>query len=280
MSSFGGWGVPGTGTLAESTEREIVWGGDRAKGLVLMQNAVYSGAARDAGHTSYTTVLRAGLLMGKVTSTGELEEWDADAADGTQDLWGVVPHEIRTNDFDANNTDRVAGVIVRAPLKASQLLIQGTAFTSHADEFLARRQLHAMGCILDDDPQGYKAGVTRRELIQSGNLTVTEAMNGTTFVASGADSAFTLPTIHPGLHYEFAMVSDHELSVVSVEGDNIVGGNDAAGDSIVYTTAGEQIGARLVFESHYSAAGTLKWFYAIQKVAFSTDDFLAYTFNT
>ena len=86
----------------------------------------------DAGNTP-TTVIRAGLLMAKLTSTGELEEWVSTATDGTQDIFGVTPYELRAQDFDATDQDRVAGIIVRAPFKASQLLIQGAAFVGHAD---------------------------------------------------------------------------------------------------------------------------------------------------
>ena len=278
MSSFGGYGVPGTGAIQETTPREIFWGGDRAKGLVVTQNGHYSGAIRDAGN-SPTTVIRPGLLVGALTSGGKLEEWDGDAADGTENIAGVVAEEFRATDFDGNNSDRALDVVVRAPLKASQLLIQGTALTSHVDEFLARRQLHAMGCQLDDDPQGYKAGAAHRYSAKAASYTVVEADNGTTFVAHTADATFTLPTIHAGLEYEFVRLDDFELAVASAEGDNMIGGNDASGDSITFTTAGEQIGARVKVVSIY-ANGTLKWLYEIKKVNFSTDDVLASTFAT
>lgn len=278
MSAFGGWGNPGTGAIQQSSEFELTWGGDRAKGMVLEQGANYSGAIRDAGNTP-TTVIRGGLLVGKLTASGKLEEWDADAADGTEHLFGVVPHEIRAQDFDATNADRYAGVIVRAPLKAKSLLIQGDALVGHQDEYLARRALHAMGCIIDDDPQGFKAGAGGRQKAVAADHTVLASENGTTFVGHTADNEFTLPAIKPGLSFSFAQSADFELKVTSSEGDNIIGGNDASGDSITFTTAGEQIGAQVCFES-INVNGTLKWLYHIKKVAFSTDDFFAYTFAT
>src|SRR5574343_1588493 len=119
--SMGGWGVPGVGADRSVTESVILWGAEHARNGVLWQSAVLSGAARDAGN-SPTTVLRPGLILGKVTSTGELEEWDADASDGTENIWGVLDTEIRAQDFDATDADRVFRVIVgRAPLKASSL---------------------------------------------------------------------------------------------------------------------------------------------------------------
>ena len=274
MTRFGGWGIPGTGALDITTEYEILWGGDRAKGLVLEQSVVYSGAMRDAGNTP-TTVIRAGLLMGKVTASGELEEWDADASDGTQALWGIVPYELRAQDFDANNADRVAPAIVRAPLKATSLLIQGTAFTTHVDEFLARRKLYAAGCVLDDDPFGYQAGAGfRMQTITTEDHTITEAENGTTFFyefAGAAASAITLPTIHPGLEYFLirSANSAEDFVIASAEGDNVIVGNDMSADSVTWTTTGQMIGAGGRLRSLY--AGTnLKWHLDLWTPAFGT----------
>lgn len=277
MTSFGGWGVPGMGALAETTEYEIIWGGDRGKGLVLEQNANYDGAMRDAIN-SPTTVIRAGMLMGKVASTGRLIEWDASRAaadtDGRQNIFGIVPYELRAQDFDATNQERVAGVIVRAPLKAAQLLIEGTAFVGDTDEFLARRQLHAMGCILDDDPNGQLAGAATRYIEKITDYTIVAADNGTIFVSTTADTDYTLPTLVPGLSFGFVQTADFQLTVASAgSSDDIIGANDASLDQVQFTTDGESIGARMYFESVYVGTG-LKWLYYIQKVAFSTDDYL------
>ncbi len=277
MTSFGGWGVPGMGALAETTEYEILWGGDRAKGLVLEQNGNYSGTMRDAGNTP-TTVIRAGMLMGKLDTGGELIEWDASRAaadaDGRQNIFGIVPYELRAQDFDATDQDRVAGIVVRAPLKASQLLIEGTALVGDTDEFLARRQLHAMGCILDDDPNGQLAGAATRYIEKVAAYTIVAADNGTVFMSTTADTDYTLPTLVPGLSFGFVQTANFQLTVISAGSlDNIIGANDASLDQVQFTTTGEQIGARMYFQSVYVGT-TLKWVYYIQKVAFSTDDYL------
>lgn len=252
MTRLGGWAQPGAGTIDQTTEYEIFWGGDRGKGMVLEQSAKYSGAMRDAGNTP-TTVIRAGLLMGQVTASNELEEWDADASDGTEQLFGVVPYELRAQDFDANNADRVAGVVVRAPLKAASLLIQGTALTSHVDEFLARRALHAMGCVLDDDPQGALAGAVKRFAQVTGTTdTLTESQNGMVlFYNNAASVTVTLPTIHPGLEYWLWRNGDEEFIVASAEGDNILADNNAAADTVTFTTASEHLGAYVHVYSVY-----------------------------
>ncbi len=277
MSSFGGFAEPGMGALAETTEYEIIWGSERGQGQVLEQNANYDGAMRDAGNTP-TTVIRAGLLMAKVTSTGRIIEWDASRAaadtDGRQDIFGIVPYELRAQDFDATNQNRVAGIIVRAPLKAGQLLIEGTALIGDTDEFLARRQLWAMGCILDDDTNGHLAGAATRYIEKITDYTIVAADNGTVFMSTTADTDYTLPTLVPGLSFGFVQTADFQLTVTSAGSlDDIIGANDASLDQVQFTTGGEQIGARMYFQSVYVGT-TLKWVYYIQKVAFSTDDYL------
>jgi len=244
MTRLGGWAQPGMGVLDVTTEYEILWGGDRAKGLVLEQSAIYSGAMRDAGNTP-TTVIRAGLLVGKITASSKLKEWSTAATDGSQNLAGVVPYELRAQDFDAVDADRVASIVVRAPLKAASLLIAGTVLTSHADEFLARRQLHGAGAILDDDPFGYKAGAGARVVAKTANYTITDADNGTLFTNSGAAGAvnFTLPvTPKRGLRYDFFVVANQNVTLTAGTVDTLVVYNDAAADSVALSTAGNLIG--------------------------------------
>jgi len=278
MSAFGGFATPGLGAAAYTTEREILWGGSDLQIGILRRNSIISGAARDAGNTS-TTLLRRGLLLGKVDSTGELEEWDADASDGTQNIVSVLDISLKAQDFDANNTDRAFATLVRAPLIAAQLLIQGSALVGHTDEFLARRQLVAMGCVLDDDMQGFLAG--RGDRVESNadaSDTLTASQNGMTlFYSNAAAVAVTLPAIKPGLQYDLIRTADEEFVVASSEGDNIIMGNDLSADSVTFTTAGEQIGAHVRVKSVYVGT-SLKWLIELPVKPFSTDNYLATTF--
>src|SRR3990167_3093412 len=244
-TSQGGWGLPGIGADRSVTESELLWGADQARNGVLWQSAIISGATRDAGN-SPTTILRPGLLLGKLDSGSEHEEWDADAADGSQDIAGILDVEMRAQDFDATNADRAFRLIVgRAPLKARKLFIQGSAFVGHADEYLARRQLVAAGCVFDDDPFGYKAGLGSRVARVTGTTdTLTAAENGKTiFYSNAASTTVTLPAIQPGLEYTLIREGDEEFVVTSGEADTIVAGNDLSADSITFTTAAEHIGA-------------------------------------
>jgi hypothetical protein len=258
---MGGWGVPGIGADRTVAESEILWGADQARNGALWQSKVISGAARDAGNTP-TTVLRPGLIMGIVTSTGEFEEWDADATDGTEHIAGILDCELRAQDYDATNQDRVFRMLVgRAPIKARKLLIQGAAFLANADEFLARRQLAMAQFVLDDDPFNYTSGLNQRLLrvTAAGAHAITAAMNGSLIIYSNAAAvAPTLPTIQPGLSYDILREGDEEIVIASAAGDDIIVGNDLSADSLTFTTAGNHIGAMVNVKSLY-VGGTLKW---------------------
>lgn len=256
-STTGGFGTPGFDAIAQTSEIEFLWGGDAAKGLVLRQNSIISGSAVDAGATP-TSNLRPGLLMGKVTSSGKLLQWDSAATDGSQNLAAINYHDLKMIDFDGNTTDRVCDTVVRAPLKASQLLIKGVAFTSAADQYLARRLLAAAGCILDDDPFGYLAGQQWRTVVKTADYTVLATDNGTLFTTRGAVGAvnFTLPAIAKGLEYKFFVEADQSLTITSATADTLVVFNDLAADTIAFSTSSEKIGGSFTVRANDDAS---KW---------------------
>lgn len=258
---LGGHAVPGQGTLSETSEREIIWGGDDSKGLVLFQGTVVSGATRDAGNTP-TTVLRPGLLLGLINATNLFKQWDVTAVDGSQFVAGVLDKELLAQDFSATDADRVYRRVVRAPLQSAQLLILGAAFVGHATEYLARRMLWSAGCILDDDPMGYLTGMVERYRNATATTDVlTAAQNGQmVFLSNAASVTVTLPAIQPGLCFDLVRTADEELIVQSAAGDDIIVGNDLSADSVTITTAGQQIGQRVRIKSMYIGAGiTPKW---------------------
>jgi hypothetical protein len=259
MTALGGFAKPGQGAGVFTTEREIVAQGFE-QNRALFKSAIISGATRDAGN-SPTTVLRPGLLLGRLDSGSEYEEWDADAADGTQNIGAILWKELRAQDFDATNTDRAFTVLVGGtPMIAANLLIQGAAFIGHADEFLARRQLRNAGFWLDDDPFGYLAGMGGRVSHETATTdTLTASQNGMTlFYNNAASVTVTLPAIKPGLEFELVRVGDEEMVVVSAEGDNVIVGNDLSADGMTVTTASEHLGARFRVRSVYVST-TLKW---------------------
>lgn len=269
--SMGGWGVPGVGAERSVAESELLWGADQARNSCLWQSVLVSGTARDAAN-SPTTVLRPGLIMGRITSSGKLIEWVSTATDGSQEPVAILDAELRAQDFDATNQDRVfRAIVARAPLKARSLKIQGAAFVGHADEYLARRKLYAAHHILDDDPFGYLAGQGNRVLrVTTATDTVTAAQNGALKIYSNAAAVtITLPAIQPGLIYDFLREADEEMVVVSPTADNVIVGNDLSADGVTFTTASEQIGTQVRVESIYVNT-TLKWRMTLPYVPFGT----------
>lgn len=269
MSGFGGWAVAGQGALEQTSEREIIWGGDDRQPGILRRNAVIDGAARDAGN-SPTTVLRRGLLLGKVTATGQYKEWNPDGSDGSEYLAGILNVELRAQDFNATNIDRAFAILTKAPLRAAQLLVEGTALTSSTDGPLARRQLRAMGCVLDDDPAGHLAGAERYETNADTADTLTAADNGKTiFYTNAAAVLVTLPAAAPGLEFDIIRAGDEEIVVASPTADNIIVGNDLSADSITFTTSGQHLGARIKLRSAYVGT-TIKWICELPNMPFGT----------
>lgn len=270
---YGHFGQPGQTAVVETNEVEIFWGGDASRMKVLQMSGVYSSTLADAANTP-TTLIRKGLLLGKITSSGQMVQWDRTATDGSQNVAGVLPVELLSVDEYGTAVNRVAPYVVEGPLKASALRIKGAALVGHADEYLARKQLFQAGFKLDDDPMGYLSGLVERTVNKITNYTVVKADNGTLFTAITADATFTLPALVAGLQFDFLRASDHELVVASAEGDNMIVGNDLSADSVTWTTAGQQIGARLRIKS-IDLNGTLKWLPEVVVAPYSTGVLLA-----
>lgn len=256
---MGGWGTPGVGAERTVTESELLWGADHAHNAVLWKSGVVSGAARDDGNTNFTTILRPGLILGKVTSGGEFAEFDSAATDGTEQFAGILDTELRAQDFDAANQDRVFRVIVaRAPIKARKLLVEGAAFVGHADEFILRRTMAMAGFVFDDDPVGYLTGLHERTVAKTANYTVLTSDNGTLFTNLGAAAKieFTLPAIKKGLHFSFYSEDNDGIEVLSATADTLVVHNDVAADSVDLATTARNIGGRLDVRANSDAS---KW---------------------
>lgn len=252
---MGGWGVPGIGPEQQTYESELLWGADHARNAVLWKNAVFAGTTRDAGNTP-TTHLRPGLLCGVVTADGKHKQWDPAATDGTQNLQAILDIELRAQDYNAINQDRVFRALVsRAPLKARRLLIAGVSLVGHADEYLARRQLAAAGHILDDDPCNYLSGLNRRTAAKTQDYTVLASDNGTYFTTRGAAGAvnFTTPALKRGLEFEFFNEAGQNMTITAATPDTLVVFNDLAADSIAFSTASELIGAKVKIRANDNA---------------------------
>ena len=111
--------VPGLTTSRETYENEFRWG-SQFQGV--FANGLIDGAARDSGNTP-THVLRPGLLLGQVTSTGKYTDYDPTATDGSEVASAVLIESLRVQDFDGTDKDRFYAVLVGGPVQKSKLLL-------------------------------------------------------------------------------------------------------------------------------------------------------------
>lgn len=253
-------GMPGVRTAQTTTTREIFWGGDASRQKIMRGQGQFSNTLRDAS-SSPTTIIRPGMLLGQLTADSKLVHWDPAATDGSQYLRGVNEHElVMTEGYGGDAAERFGPYVLQAPLRASALLVLGTALTSSTFQYLARRKLAQMGCMLDDDPLGYLAGVNPRTIQKTATGAITAAENGATFnVVGGAAVTLTLPTLVPGLSFKFVNLAGQNLIIASAGSlDDIVALNDLSADSITFSTANQLIGAQCDIYSDY-VNGTLKW---------------------
>ena len=244
MSLISFTGVPGMGTAVESTENSFLWGPNT---WYLLKGIVVSSAAVDAG-SSPTTDLRPGLVLGKVTSSGEYVAYSATATDGSEVAEGVLFQGIRTIDpLSGSASDRLAQMVVGGPVKGGSL---------YGIDQLARAQMHGR-FIFDDDLVGNRFG-WRQVVAKTSAYTVTAADRDTIFTNQGASAAvaFTLPTIAKGLKYLFYSEDNDGLSIVAATGDTLVCHNDAAADSIALSTTGRNIGGAMMVVANADAT---KW---------------------
>jgi hypothetical protein len=242
--------LPGITSLSQTTEK-VIWFGRQELLLYLAKNIIGS-AAVDDGNTP-TTTLRAGLALGRKTSDDKLYEWDPDAVDGTENLEGILLEELNMLDSAGTAAQRNGNVLFSGPIKAADILIEGTALTSSADEMQFRKM--AAGRFILDDDQGFKFWTPpqyRRVIAKTADYTILQSDHGTLFHNTGAMGAvaFTLPAVGDAGGFEcgFWVTADQSVTVASAgSNDNIVFFNDAAADSLAISTMSEKIGARLHF---------------------------------
>jgi hypothetical protein len=244
FSFDGAFGTPGIYSEVGTFENQFWW--EKYSGQVWF-SSIISGAARDNGNTSYETVLRPGLLMGLITSSKKLVQWDPTATDGSQRIFGVLGYSLKMQRL-GSNIDRHYGIMVAGMVKASKLIVPGTAALGIAgttNEHLIRAQMNRrflFDDLLGGNPWG---GWQEIRAVTDTTLTVTEAMNNTLFTNRGAGGniAYTLPaTAKKGLRYGFMAVAAGTVTVTAGTADTLVTFNDAAADSIAYSTAAEIIG--------------------------------------
>lgn len=244
MGRFNVGGAPGIHVKQQTQEKQIWWMHENLRVFDNLPKIVST--AVDSTNTP-TTDLRSGLVLGKVTSSGKWKQYDPTATDGSQQAQGVLLGGVRMmNVVSGVVEDKDGEVLVGGFLKAGQLIGLDSA---------ARIQL-AQRFVFDDDLVGRGwGGPLAREVSKAADYVVVAADNMTEFVATAAVN-FTLPAIGKGYRFKFRQTADANMGVVSAEGDNMIGMNDASADSATFSTSSQKIGAAL---NVYSNLAGDKW---------------------
>jgi hypothetical protein len=87
-----------------------------------------------------------------VTVGGRLIQYTSGASDGSQNPYGILLDDVRVvDDLGANLDQSNVRVLLSGDVKASQLLINGTALVGNAAETACRTALRAKFFIFDDE---------------------------------------------------------------------------------------------------------------------------------
>lgn len=117
-------GLPGIDSQITTVESVITWGPPEQQ---LILPVPISGAARDAGHSGQTNVLRPGLLMGIIKATRLAIEWTSGAADGSEVIAGPLLYAVNTQKDGANATRWMGYILIKGNVQSSKLIIPGQA---------------------------------------------------------------------------------------------------------------------------------------------------------
>lgn len=116
---------------------------------------------------------------------------------------------------------------------------------------------NGQGLIFKKDGAAISPPFRRVITAKTANYTCLESECGALFTNEGASGAvtFTLPTAdadNVGLWYEFFVVADQTVTVTAGTADTMVTFNDAAADSVSFSTASEKIGGSFKVTSNGS----------------------------
>lgn len=150
---------PGQLPSIETVEEDLTsvyW--NRLELLVIGSHSIISGAARDAGNTDFTDILRPGLLLTK-DAEGKFIQWGGRTSFAADRIEGVLLISQRVTRFGANQDKFMGYVLLGGQVKVNGLIIPGqtgAGIIGNAQEANIRGQMR-FGFRFDDDPFGHKA---------------------------------------------------------------------------------------------------------------------------
>lgn len=237
--------MPGMRTPIVEATAELIW---KNGYLVFADDFIISSAASDAGNTGYTTTLRAGLLMGKVTSTGEIKEWNPTGTDGSQNIIGILGRTVSTALLGSTADKWHYPTLVRGPILDNQIVVPGATdrgISSSAYLYEIKRQLLESGLFIFESDPAFSVARWPFRQTKTADYTVTTDDHRTVFDNTGDAGAitFTLPaTPLMGLRFAFHCVVDQTMTITA-EANEMISFNDVASTSIAFSTAGNKVGA-------------------------------------
>lgn len=239
--------VPGLTDRFTTISRAVTWG---PQALQVTESGLIISTTTDAGNTP-TTLLRPGLLLGRITASKKFKAWSPSAVDGSQFIAGVLLPDLNMT-IAGVATDQFHGMILRSGcVKACDLLIGGEAdygISGTTSEYLVRSQM-ASRFLIDDSLHSFRSPY-RKIIDCTADRTIDETENHCLFTNLGASGTviFTLPaTAKEGLVYTFFGAANQTLTVASGTADKIITNADLAADSVSFATSGEIIGAGMQF---------------------------------
>lgn len=237
--------LPGTYAEFESQENEFTAGRWENRDVI---GGVILSSTTDSGHTSYTSVLRAGVLMGKVTASDQLTVWSPTATNGSEDIFGILKTGVQMNVGSTAQT-RFGGHIISGGYVDPNFIIRSastsTGIVGDTYEFHIRKLMRAQGFKFTDALWEVPYNTVRKYVAKTADYTVTNADRNVKFTNSGASGTvvFTLPsTAALGLEYWFGVVADQTVTVTAGTADTLIAYNDVAADSISFGTSSEKVG--------------------------------------
>lgn len=233
--------MPGISAAVQSVENTFEWGPQTpwmSQGIQLLSTAV------DAGSTP-TTVLRRGLVLGRITATGLYREYLPANTDGSQFPVGILNDNVDM--YDAR-----AGAVAN---RTAQMRIGGLVKPGSLYGFDENARVQMSSRFTWDDLRQEGSGLDR-VIAKTGDYTVLSTDNNTIFTTTGAAGAvnFTLPTLARGLRFRFFNTVDQNMVITG--DNNIVALHDAAASTLTFSTSSQKIGACV--EVVANEAGT-KW---------------------
>lgn len=246
---------PGLTGANETYEAAFRWG---QYGQGVITGALIDAAAIDSSNTP-TYELRAGLLLGKKTTTGTWTNYAATAQDGSGIAAGVLLSAVRMQDFQGTNRQRFYGILVGGPVQAGKLL---------GLDYMARAQMSAH-FQFDTDLVGFSWFPWKymKTITTSYVATATENMTEFNNLGAGTAVTVTLPAIQNGLCFGIRAMTAQNFIIASAEGSNMVALNNASASSIAFQTGSQIIGGGVRVYSN--PAGT-KWLVENQSAGTNT----------